>query len=202
MSRRGLLGALAGTSATVVGLSVGQTLDGPLRGTALLAPRGYTSGTDPNDFAINKTAAAAGIDPAGTGPPWRLQLTGARSVALSRAELLELPQHTYRLPISCVEGWSTEQSWTGVRLIDLARLAGVEDPELVSVGSLQPTGPFGSASLSARQVADERSLLALRVNGADLSLDHGFPARIIVPAAPGVHCTKWVAMMRFQERSR
>ena len=39
--------------------------------------------------------------------------------------------------------------------------------------------------------------LALRVNGADLSLDHGYPARIIVPAAPGVHCTKWVGTLTF-----
>ena len=37
----------------------------------------------------------------------------------------------------------------------------------------------------AGQVADSRSLLALRVGGADLSLDHGYPARIIVPGLPG-----------------
>ena len=35
------------------------------------------------------------------------------------------------------------------------------------------------------------------VNGAPLSLDHGFPARIIVPALPGVHCTKWVKELHF-----
>jgi DMSO/TMAO reductase YedYZ molybdopterin-dependent catalytic subunit len=35
------------------------------------------------------------------------------------------------------------------------------------------------------------------VNGADLSLDHGFPARIIVPNLPGVHNTKWVARLEF-----
>jgi DMSO/TMAO reductase YedYZ molybdopterin-dependent catalytic subunit len=35
------------------------------------------------------------------------------------------------------------------------------------------------------------------VNGEDISLDHGFPARIVVPAAPGVHCTKWVSRMTF-----
>jgi DMSO/TMAO reductase YedYZ molybdopterin-dependent catalytic subunit len=40
-------------------------------------------------------------------------------------------------------------------------------------------------------------MLALRVNGVDLSLDHGFPARIMVPAIPGVHCTKWVKGLRF-----
>ncbi len=30
------------------------------------------------------------------------------------------------------------------------------------------------------------------MNGADLSLDHGFPARVIVPGLPGVRNTKWV----------
>ncbi|MFC7469871.1 molybdopterin-dependent oxidoreductase [Actinomadura keratinilytica] len=40
-------------------------------------------------------------------------------------------------------------------------------------------------------------MLALTVNGADLSPDHGFPARVIVPAAPGVMNTKWVARMTF-----
>nr|MBA2630559.1 molybdopterin-dependent oxidoreductase [Thermoleophilaceae bacterium] len=40
-------------------------------------------------------------------------------------------------------------------------------------------------------------MLALKVNGVDLSLDHGYPARVIVPALPGVHCTKWVGKMVF-----
>jgi len=51
--------------------------------------------------------------------------------------------------------------------------------------------------LSAGQVMDPDSLLALRVNGADLSPDHGYPARVIVPASPGIHNTKWVASMTF-----
>jgi DMSO/TMAO reductase YedYZ molybdopterin-dependent catalytic subunit len=38
------------------------------------------------------------------------------------------------------------------------------------------------------------------VNGEDLSLDHGFPARVIVPANPGVHNTKWVTLMTFYDR--
>jgi DMSO/TMAO reductase YedYZ molybdopterin-dependent catalytic subunit len=29
-------------------------------------------------------------------------------------------------------------------------------------------------------------------------LDHGYPARIIVPALPGVHCTKWVSSIEFR----
>jgi DMSO/TMAO reductase YedYZ molybdopterin-dependent catalytic subunit len=42
-------------------------------------------------------------------------------------------------------------------------------------------------------------LLAVRVNGGPLSRDHGYPARIIVPAAPGVHNTKWVTSLGFGE---
>ena len=42
-------------------------------------------------------------------------------------------------------------------------------------------------------------MLALRVNGADLSLDHGFPARVIVPSAPGTHNLKWMTEIVFSE---
>lgn len=191
MSRRGALGLVGAGSLALLLLSVGQTLGGPFRSTALLAPRGQDMGDGPLDFQINKTAALAGIDPATTGETWRLELVGATTALLSRDDLLALPQHTAELPIACVEGWSTGvQSWSGVRLVDLARMVGA--PDAVLVESLQRGGAFGSAVLARNQVADPLSLLALRVNGVDLSLDHGFPARVIVPAAPGVHNTKWV----------
>jgi DMSO/TMAO reductase YedYZ molybdopterin-dependent catalytic subunit len=110
-----------------------------------------------------------------------------------------MEQHTASLPIACVEGWSTDnQAWTGVRLRDLARMAGVVLPASVLVQSLQNGGAFGQTVLSAGQIMDPDSLLALRVNGADLTPDHGYPARVIVPASPGVHNTKWVASLTFQ----
>jgi DMSO/TMAO reductase YedYZ molybdopterin-dependent catalytic subunit len=85
-----------------------------------------------------------------------------------------------------------------VRLADLARMAGVPAPRAARVMSLQRGGAFGQARLQANQIAHPDALLALRVNGADLSLDHGYPARIIVPALPGVHNTKWVASIDFE----
>lgn len=63
---------------------------------------------------------------------------------------------------------------------------------------MERRGAFNRAVLQSNQVADPDALLALRVNGADLSIDHGFPARIIVPALPGVHNTKWVAGIDFE----
>jgi DMSO/TMAO reductase YedYZ molybdopterin-dependent catalytic subunit len=196
ISRRGALGMVAAGSLTLFVLSVGQTIGGATRSTALLAPRGQNMGSGPTDFQVNKTAAEAGIDP--TDASWRLDLTGAASTSLSRAQLLALPQHTARLPIACVEGWSTGvQTWTGVRLADLAAMVGAAPDTSLFVESLQRGGGFGSATLSAGQVQASDALLALRVNGADLSIDHGFPARVIVPALPGVHNTKWVTRLTF-----
>jgi DMSO/TMAO reductase YedYZ molybdopterin-dependent catalytic subunit len=198
ISRRGALALVAGSSAAVFLLTAGQSLPA-LRRLSLLSPRTQSYGTGPNAFQVNRTATTAGISVADTGPGWRLSLAGAggRIIQLTRADLLALPLVTARLPIACVEGWSTVQPWTGVRLVDLARLAGVDDPTGAHVESLQRHGAFARVSLSGQQVRASESLLALRVNGADLSLDHGFPARIILPAAPGVHNTKWVTRITF-----
>jgi DMSO/TMAO reductase YedYZ molybdopterin-dependent catalytic subunit len=188
MSRRGALALVGGGALFVATITAGQTIGGPLRDLAVLLPRGRS------DFPVNRTAAAATIDPAATGAAWRLRV-GAQT--FGRTDLMGLPQHTARLPIACVEGWSTVQDWTGVRLRDLAAMAGVPSPGSAFVESLDP-GPFGRATLSAGQVLDPDALLALQVNGADLSPDHGYPARVIVPALPGVHCTKWVQSITFR----
>jgi len=198
LSRRGALAVVGGGSLLVAVLTVGQTIGGVARDAALLVPRGRSYGNGPNDFQVNRTAEAASIQPAATGSTWQLSLSGGpTTVALSRLQLLDMDQHTAELPIACVEGWSSTQSWTGVRLADLARLAGVRSPVSAHVTSLERGGVFAEARLQGNQVLDPDALLALRVNGVDLSPDHGFPARIIIPAAPGVHCTKWVRTIEF-----
>ncbi len=164
-----------------------------------MLPRGRTEGS-PTDFQINRTAGAARIMTADVGDAWTLTLMGGQApVRMDRATLLAMPQHSARLPIACVEGWSTTQTWIGVRLADLARHAGVERPVSAMVTSIERGGPFGQATLQGNQVLNPDALLALRVNGADLSLDHGYPARIIVPALPGVHNTKWVSSIEFRK---
>ncbi|WP_369191761.1 molybdopterin-dependent oxidoreductase [Streptomyces sp. R08] len=202
VSRRGALGVVGGGSLLLLATTAGRSFDGPLRETAVLAPHGGPEpGGGPGGFQINKTAAYAGISPTETGEEaWRLVVTGrdGRSVRLDRPQLLQLALHSSALPIACVEGWSTsDQWWRGVRLRDLAALVGHDDPVDVFVESLQRHGAFRRAALRANQVADPRSLLALFVNGEDLTPDHGYPARVIVPAAPGVLNTKWVARMTF-----
>ncbi len=198
VSRRGAL-ALVGSGAVFVAvLSAGQTLGGFSRRAALLLPRGRSRGDGPNDFQVNRTAAAAAITAVDVGGDWRLTLRSPTGqMLLDRAALEAMPQHTAELPIACVEGWSTTQTWSGVRLCDLAALAGTPNPGRATVRSLERFGGFNHAVLQANQVGNPDSLLALRVNGVDLSVDHGYPARIIVPALPGVHNTKWVRSIEF-----
>lgn len=193
LSRRGLLAGVGGASVLLTLVTVGETAGDGLRRTALLSARGQSYGSGPGDFQVNRTARTAGIKMVETGASWRLVVVGAaRTLELSRDELLGMPQHTARLPIACVEGWSTVQTWTGVRLADLAKAAGSPDPSHALVLSLEEFGAFNRAVLTGSQLMTGDALLALKVNGVDLPPDHGYPARVIVPALPGVHNTKWV----------
>jgi DMSO/TMAO reductase YedYZ molybdopterin-dependent catalytic subunit len=194
MTRRGLVATVGAGSLGLAVMGLGQVVGGPLRPLALLAPRGR------GDFPVNKTFAAVGIERDAVGPGWRLELLagGERRARLRREELLDMELVTARLPIACVEGWTTTQEWTGVRLSDLARMADAPGAREVEVRSLQPRGRLRRVTLNSAQLHADDSLLALRANGADLTLDHGYPARVIVPALPGVHCTKWVGELAFR----
>ena len=198
LSRRGLFAFVGGASGLLFVVTAGQSIGGPLRRLAVLAPRNAEIGPGAGDFPVNKTAVAAGITEEMVGSGYRLELrAGERSMSLSRAELEAMELATHELPIACVEGWSTTQAWTGVPLAALARVAGAPEGARAFVESLQPAGVLREATLHPGQVADPRSLLALRHNGADLTMDHGYPARVIVPALPGVHNTKWVGRITF-----
>ncbi|MFJ3974185.1 molybdopterin-dependent oxidoreductase [Streptomyces sp. NPDC090021] len=203
ISRRGALGMVGLGSLALLVVTAGQSVGGWFRRTALLAPHGQDPGSGPNGFQINKTAASVGIRPSDIGPAWRLTVRGAgRQVDLTYDQLLALPQRESSLPIACVEGWSTlDQQWSGVRLTELAALVGLgTDTPQVFVESVQRGGSFRAVVLRDNQARDPRSLLAVRVNGAVLSRDHGYPARVIVPGAPGVHNTKWVTRLTFGEQ--
>ena len=196
ISRRGLLAMVGGASLTIFGVQVGESIGGPFRRLALLAPRGRVFGTGPNDFPVTHTAASAEVTSAMTGADWRLTVVGARTISFSRQQLLAMAQSTRTLTITCTDGWSTTQHWTGVQLAALARLVDAPEGAILRAVSLQP----GQApqALSPSLYSDERSLLALRVNGVDISLDHGYPARVILPNVPGSFNTKWVSELRFE----
>lgn len=105
MSRRGALTLVGGGSVMMVALSVGQVIGGPARKTAVLLPRGRDTGEGPNAFHVNRTAAAARLEPHRVGPSWRLIVrSGSEEISLSRNALLAMGQHTARLPPASRDG--------------------------------------------------------------------------------------------------
>ncbi|URM93326.1 molybdopterin-dependent oxidoreductase [Actinomadura madurae] len=191
VGRRGFLLTVAGASGVIAATTVGEAFT-PLARLAVLAPR--RPGNGPQGVPVNKSAAATGVGPMARDPAWRLTVTGrvAREVSLSLDDLRALPQHTARLPIACVEGWSVEASWRGVRLRDVLRMAGVSDDAQVRVESLERSGLYRTSRVAPPHWRDPLTLLALGLNGEPLALDHGYPCRLIAPNRPGVMQTKWV----------
>ena len=191
LSRRQLLATAFGVSGLVTLVTVGQTY-APLRKLALLAPRRPDVG--PQGFPVNRTARAAGVLESAHAADYRLEVTGrgATTMTFDLDALQAMAQHRATLPIACVEGWSTTQDWEGVRLRDLLRLVGAPEDATVRVESLQQRRSYRSSIVDGAQTADPDTLLALRVNGEPLDIDHGYPLRLIGPNRPGVMQTKWV----------
>ena len=190
LTRRGLLRATWLAAGVAVVATAGIAVP-PLRRVSVL---GVRSGRGPQGVPVNKSAVAARVTASATRSDYRLVVAnGNRQVALSRPDLLALPQSTRELPIACVEGWSAGGTWTGVRVRDLLDLVDVPAGTDVLVTSLQESGPFTTTVLHGNFADDDRTLLALALDGEPLSLDHGFPARVIAPDRPGVLQTKWVA---------
>jgi len=187
LSRRNFLRATGLAGAAAVVATAGGTVPW-LSQVSVLATR---SDRGPQRLPVNRTARAAGVS--SVDGEWRLEVVGPRGTArFSLAELSSLPQTTAELPISCVEGWSRSAVWTGVRMADLLRAAGIEPDHALRVESLERGGVYASSTLPANHVADPLTLLALRLHGEVLGLDHGYPCRIIAPSRPGVLQTKWV----------
>ncbi|GAA1570295.1 molybdopterin-dependent oxidoreductase [Kribbella hippodromi] len=187
LTRRGLFRTVAG-AATLVGItSIGQSVPalGPI---AVLAPRKPNIG--PQGVPVNRTAEAAGVT--GIDANWRFIINGPQQLSYTLDELRALPQSRSGLPIACVEGWSQHANWEGVRMRDLLNLCGAPPNSRVRVVSMEKGGFYATSELPPEFAADPLTLLALRLNGTDLALDHGFPARIIAPNRPGVLQTKWV----------
>jgi hypothetical protein len=195
VSRRELLRLTWVATGVAVLTSAVGTLPG-LGRVSLLAAR---SRDVPTGIPINVSAHHAGVTATATTDAYRCVVAYAGTeVALTRADLLALAQHTAELPIACVEGWSASGAWTGPRLSDVLALAGAAGGRSVEVVSLQQWGAQSRTTLPANFADDDRTLLALALDGEPLSLDHGYPARLIAPNRPGALQTKWVARLEVQ----
>jgi DMSO/TMAO reductase YedYZ molybdopterin-dependent catalytic subunit len=192
LSRRTLLRSTWAATGVAVLATAGASVPW-LRRVSVLAVR---SGDGPEGLPVRTSAVTARVTAAATSAAYRLTVAyDGREHVFTRAQLVAMPQTSAALPIACVEGWSAGATWRGVRLRDLLDRVGAPAGRDVEVSSLQESGAFRNTTMPDRYVDDPTTLLALELNGETLSLDHGFPARVIAPDRPGELQTKWVARL-------
>ncbi|MCW2760629.1 MAG: molybdopterin-binding protein [Marmoricola sp.] len=188
-SRRTILRTTLLASGVAVLAAAGNTVP-LLRKVSVFAVR---TGEGPQGVPVNRSAKAAGVLTTAVDPAFRLTLAnGDREVTLTRDDLESMTQRVHQLPIACVEGWSAGAEWTGVRFSELLDLVEAPEDADLRIKSLQTRGSFGVTQIPAPFARDALTLLALKLNGEDLTIDHGFPCRLIAPNRPGVFQTKWV----------
>jgi DMSO/TMAO reductase YedYZ molybdopterin-dependent catalytic subunit len=201
------LGIPGGASPPPFGRLLGDGLDARqftdlARLRASAAPSGAPR-TETADFFI-RTAAPANLPPADN---WTLRLGGLVDAPLS-LHLRDLEPHAtnaQRVLIECSGnadqtnyGLMSTADWQGVPLDNiLDRVKPAAGASRVLVSGVDDdsrawrTSLAGASWIFTREEL-QRAMLAVRMNGAPLTRDHGFPIRLIVPGWYGCSCIKWV----------
>ncbi|HZQ31452.1 MAG TPA: molybdopterin-dependent oxidoreductase [Mycobacterium sp.] len=129
---------------------------------------------------------------------WRLKVHGMvdREISYSLDDLKEFELVEKMVTLTCVSNpvggdLISNAVWRGYRTRDLLSRAGIHhDADMVLSTS---TDGF-TAGTPVEALTDGRdSLLAIAMNGEPLPIEHGYPARLVVPGLYGyVSATKWV----------
>ena len=155
---------------------------------------------------------------------WRLEVGGPSAQRTLALSLRELRSNFERVSIAAVNQCSGNRRglfsprvpgvqwangamgnalWTGVRLRDLLRKAGVaaDALEVVFNGAdspLLPETPDFLKSLPIERALDDNTLIAFEMNGQPLPHWNGAPARLVVPGWTGTYWVKHLTEIRVQ----
>jgi DMSO/TMAO reductase YedYZ molybdopterin-dependent catalytic subunit len=106
----------------------------------------------------------------------------------SWADLLGLPSQTPTVDIHCVTKWSKlGTTWQGVSVDVL-----MSDVETAAEFALVRSYGGYTTNLPLEDLLDGRAWIAYRYDGADLTPEHGGPARLLVPHLYLWKSAKWV----------
>jgi DMSO/TMAO reductase YedYZ molybdopterin-dependent catalytic subunit len=133
---------------------------------------------------------------------WDFKVFGLveNELKLSYPELRSLPAKEVVADIHCVTGWSRlGDTWRGVAIREvLSRVR--PRPEAAYVMAYCEYGYATSVPLEV--LDDDDVLLCYGWNGEDLSEDHGFPLRLLIPKKYFWKSAKWLRGLEFMPRNR
>jgi DMSO/TMAO reductase YedYZ molybdopterin-dependent catalytic subunit len=170
----------------------------PLQPDASLAVEGITPIVVPNDAFYRIDTAL--IVPRVNVATWSVTVKGMvdRTVTLTYDELAAMPIFEQYVTIACVSNevggdLVGNALWRGVHLRDVLAMAGVQPGATQIVGRSVDGFTVGFPTAWAMDPSRD-PMIALGMNGQPLPVEHGYPARLIVPGLYGyVSATKWLA---------
>jgi DMSO/TMAO reductase YedYZ molybdopterin-dependent catalytic subunit len=145
-----------------------------------------------------------------SGPPrvdltkWRFQLFGLvnNPIAWSWKEFNELPRVQVFSDFHCVTRWSRLGNlWEGVSTRELVKRAG-GIPEDAKFALAHGYDHGFTTNLPIEDFLSEDSLVAILHDGQEISLEHGGPARLIVPQLYAWKSAKWISGVQFLSADR
>ncbi|HXJ65176.1 MAG TPA: molybdopterin-dependent oxidoreductase [Actinomycetota bacterium] len=151
-------------------------------------------------YVVNEEIFPPDVDPA----TWRLEIGGLvdTPVSLTYRELTSLPAIEQYMTLECISNRTgghliSTAKWTGVRLRDLLRRAGVK-PGAIEVVSTSVDGFADSVPVA--DAMSPNTIIAYGMNGTMLPRAHGFPARILVPGYYGMKQPKWLGSIQIVDQ--
>ena len=145
-------------------------------------------------YRVDTAIVLPQVDPSS----WQLHIHGMvdREISITFAELLRRPLIEHYVTLTCVSDpvdgpYIGNAKWLGASLADLIRSA---RPQAGATQLLCTSVDGFTSGTPIETVLDGReALLAVAMNGTALPVEHGFPARMVVPGLYGyVSATKWV----------
>lgn len=122
---------------------------------------------------------------------YRLAVAGLvdEPLSLTYDEVVSRPAFEKVVTLNCVEGWSVDVLWEGVKLSDLIADAGADSRANTVIFRC---ADGYSTSLPLEFVEDRDILLAYKMNGVELPADRGFPFQVVAEDKWGYKWAKWV----------
>ena len=121
----------------------------------------------------------------------------APSVALNLKQIMALPRVDTALNFRCVEGWSEDMAFAGVRFADFVRASGFKPKAYVGLVSVD--GQY-YVSVDTESMMHDQTLLAYEMNGRPLLPANGSPLRLVIPTKYGIKNLKQIGKIFFSDR--
>jgi DMSO/TMAO reductase YedYZ molybdopterin-dependent catalytic subunit len=122
---------------------------------------------------------------------YRLKVDGDVSNPLDLAldDLRAMSSVQRTLNIGCVLGWAADVPWEGIPLSHLLSLAGA--PAKIAHVTVESVTGY-TMTMGPDEVANPDNMIALKAGGVPLTVEHGYPARLVAPTRSGLDWVKYV----------